>query len=453
MKNFKNFTRFVFIAVMALCSTVHAIEVSFENDSTLPVVNLNIAIKAGAVTDPAGQAGITNFMGEMLLRGTQKKTKEQLDLALDQIGAQLNVETRAEALIIRGAVLSSQIEPFLALVQEIITQPKFSPSEIAKLKKLMVSALLEELSSDAALASKRFNQFLFRGHPYGKPVLGNIKDIEQLTEEQVRMHYANLMKDKLMLVVGTGDATESRIKKWSDEIARLRPSTSGDKELVEVPAPQNADQRRLLIVDKPDRTQTQINVGQVGVRMTDDDFFPLHLGNHAFGGGSFSARLMVEIRVKRGWSYGANSYFRQGLKPRSWQSHLFPASKDSAAALALTLQMIEDLKTKGVTQEEFDFTKRSLVNKAGFMYNTPAKRVENKLLERTLDLPDGFMESYGPRLNKVNLSQVNAAWSRFLQPDKLTITVVGTAKELKAPLAASAGIPADQVVVQDFRKE
>ena len=81
--------------------------------------------RTGAVSDPENALGLTNFMGEMLLRGTNKRTKEQIDLAIDQLGAQLGVETRSEALIIRGAVLSSQLEGFLSLIQELITQSNF----------------------------------------------------------------------------------------------------------------------------------------------------------------------------------------------------------------------------------------------------------------------------------------------------------------------------------------
>ena len=137
-----------------------------------------------------------------------------------------------------------------------------------------------------------------------------------------------------------------------------------------MPVPKAVQQEKLLIVDKPGRTQTQITGGQIGVQMTDPSFFPLYLGNHAFGGGSFSARLMTEIRVKRGWSYGAYSYFKHSREPRSWQFYLFPAAKDTPAALELTLHLVKDVQEHGIKADEFDFAQQSLVNSAGFMYNT-----------------------------------------------------------------------------------
>jgi zinc protease len=434
--------------------TGHALEVTFEEDAQLPIVNINVAIKAGAVTDPVGQAGLTNFTGEMLLRGSKLHTKQQIDLALDQMGARLDVETRAESLIFRGAVLTSQLTKYLGLLKEILTQPSFAAHEINKLKSEIISGLQEELGHDSSLAARKFNQFLFRDHPYGKPILGNLKDIESLSKSQVVAQYERLIRDRFLLIVGSGDASRQIITAWAKEVSSARPDTPLKPEeqalLEKVKTPKNAEHRRLLIIDKPERTQTQINMGQIGVLMTDKRFFPLHLGNHAFGGSSFSSILMTEVRVKRGWSYGANSYFRFGLEPRSWLVHLFPASKDTASALTLSIKLIEDLKNNGITEQQFEFAKQGLVKKSGFMFNTPKKRVENTLLEKTLNLPEGFMKSYGPELQKVSFSDVNRALKDFLKPENLAISVLGTAKDLKEALAKAAGTPGNQVEVVSY---
>lgn len=442
--------RFALVAAATWTLSAQAVEVAFENDASLPLVYLNVAVKTGSVTDPKGQSGVTNFMGEMLLRGTQPRTKEQIDLELDRMGAQLAVETRAEALILRGAVLAKELDSFLKLLSDLVTQPSFPEHEIKKLKSEVVSGILEELGRDQSLATRKFTQFLFQGHPYGNPILGTIKDVEKLSRDQIQAHYNKLFRDAMLLVVGSGDASKGTIQDWAESLGEARP---GSEEIGKVAAPKPVTQRRLLIVDKPDRTQTQIDAGQIGVRMTDDQFFPLYLANHAFGGGSFSARMMVEIRVKRGWSYGAYSYFRHGTQPRSWNLHLFPAAKDTPAALEYSLKMVEELKAKGLNQAEFEFAQRSLVNSAGFMYNTPKKRVENTLLERTLNLPDGFMETYGPKLSKVTLEQANESAKKYLRPETLAISVVGTAKDLKEPLAKAAGVPVDQVQVVPYTQE
>ena len=443
----------IFLILLLSCLapfSASAIEVAFEKDSSLPLVYLNVAVKGGAIDDSTGQSGISNFMGEMLLRGTQSRTKEQIDLELDQMGARLEVEVRAEGLILRGAVQASLLDPFLRLMKEIVTEPAFLEHEIRKVKAETISKISEELGQDSSLASRWATRFMFQGHPYGNPILGKESDIKNLTRAKIMAQYDRLFREKRLLVIGAGDADENKIKAWAKSLARVGPH--GEEPFL-VPGPKDGEVRHLLIVDKPDRTQTQIYGGQVGVRMTDPRFFPLYLANHAFGGGSFSARMMVEIRVKRGWSYGAYSYFRHGRRPRSWVFHLFPAAKDTPQALEYTLQMIEDFRQKGMTPVEFDFAKRSLVNSAGFMYNTPQKRVENLLLERTLDLPDGFMKIYGAELEKVTLEQTNQAIFNFLKPDRMSITVLGTAADLKDSLAKSVGLKPEQAQVVPYTQE
>jgi zinc protease len=162
---------------------------------------------------------------------------------------------------------------------------------------------------------------------------------------------------------------------------------------------------------------------------------------------------MVEIRVKRGWSYSAYSYFRHGLRPRSWQAFYFPATKDTPDAIALGLQLMSDLKQNGITEEDYDFAQASLVNSAGFMFNTPQKRVENILLERTLELPDGFMKSYGSALSRVSRAEVNAALKKFIKPETFSILVLGTAKDLKAKVSKATGVAENKISVVPFNRD
>ncbi len=429
----------------------YAIDISFEQDSNLPIVYINFAIKTGSVSDPKGQSGLTNFMGEMLLRGTRLRTKEQIDLAIDQMGANIDIDARQESTIIRCAVLSSQLHPFLKLLKEIITEPVFPEHEIRKLKSEIIAGILEELGQDMSLAKRRFLQFLFHGHPYSNPLMGKVKDIEALTRTQIAQHYNKVFQDSLFLLVGTGNAEPTLIADWARSVVRdlrTKPET-----MPRLSTPKVAQKRRFIIVDKPDRTQTQILIGQEGVLLKEARYFPLHIGNQAFGGSSFLSRLMQEIREKRGWSYGASAKFDFGTQPRSWIVHLFPASKDTADALGLTLKMIDDLQKNGITQNEFQMFQEKIINSAGFMYNTAAKRVENKLMEKTLDLPEGFMEKYAQEAKRVTLNQTNEALKAFIRSESLTVMVLGTAKDLKETLAKAAGIDASQIEIIPYTAE
>lgn len=413
------------------------IEVAFERDPSVPIVYLNVAVKTGAVKDPPGKSGITQFLGRAMLRGTTLRKKDQIDLALDQIGAKLEVETRAEALILRGAVLSSQAKEFLDLLLEIVTRPSFAPNEVLKLKSELVSELQDQLSDDRTLAREQFERALFGAHPYGNPIGGRVKDIERIFAAQLRAHYDQLFRADHLLIVGTGDFDPEELKSWARKIELARPN--GKQSLAPLQEPEQKSARSVLFVTKPNRPQAQIFMGQIGMRMDHPDYFKLNLANHAFGGGSFQARLMQELRVKRGWTYGVQSYFRQGTKPRAWQLGFSSSSKDAGSALSLTLKLVGDLVEAGITPDEFAFARQSLINNAAFNFDTPKKRVENILLERTLGLPDGFMRTFGPRTAELDHGSVNVAVKSFFKPDALTITVLGDEK-IKPDVITASGV-------------
>ena len=458
----KSFYRKTLLFTSFLMTSLHlgslhskATEVSFETDSQLPLIYLNLAVKSGAVKDPQQRLGLTHFMAEMLMRGTQHHSKTEIDQALDQMGAKLEVEVRAESLILRGAVLSSQIKPFLSLLQEIATEPSFPEKEVNRLKSEVTSILQEELGNDASLANRKFTEFLFQGHPYGNPIMGKKAHITQITRSELIKHHQELFQAKQILIIGSGDTTENLIQDWAQQLEMHlpRPTAHDLNDSQEIYTPSESPTRRLQIIDKPERTQTQIYIGQKGVKMDDPQFFPLHVGNHALGGGSFSAILMTEIRVKRGWSYGASSNFRYGLKPRSWQVHLFPAAKDAATALAFTLNLLEQVKAQGISQQQFDFAQKSLINSAGFVYNTPRKRVENTLLEKTLQLPNGYMKSFASQIEKVTLNQVNDALQHLIKPEHFSISVLGTAAQLKESLLQATHVQPKEVFIVPYTQD
>ncbi len=426
------------------------LEVEVEKDSRLPIGYVNIVIRGGSVADPENRLGLTQFMSQMLLRGTRSLTKEQIDLKLDQWGAQLVVENRAEYMIVRGAALSNRLPDLLGLIEDVLLHPSFSENEIRKLKAETISGLMQELSSDHAVSTKKFSRMLFNGHPYGRPAAGLPSHVQAFDRASLSRHHLAIMNADRTFFLAAGDVEDAAFPAWAGRVARAMP---GRGELPKLAAPSDAGARRLQIVDKPDRTQTQIQIGQIGTLMSEPSYPALYLGNTAFGGGSFMSRLMQEIRVKRGWSYGASSAFRFGVQPRSWQVHLFPATKDTPEALAYALGMIADLRKSGITQAEFDLAKRSSINSAAFMSDTPKKRIENRILERTLGLEKGFFEGFASRLEKVSREDVNTALAAFLKPDKLSISVLGTAGPLKAGLMQAAGVGEQDVKVVPYSEE
>lgn len=422
-----------------------ALEVAFEADHRLPLCQLRVVIAKNGVSDPVGKFGKVNLMGQLLLRGTQGYSKKELTVALEQIGATLEVSTGLEAIAFHGTVISSHLADYLALLKKVMTQPTFPVSELEKLKNEAISEIKEQQGNDGWLAAQKFNEVLFAHHPYGQPTLGKIPDLKTLTRQDMLESYRQLLHPEGLYVLGVGDADPAVIEAWSQTLNL--PLAEARQAVSLPPAPEAPKKQQVVFVDKPERSQTQINIGQIGPLMSDPNYFPLYLGNHVFGGGSFAAILMNEIRVKRGWSYGASSHFSFAKQPRSWQAHLFPAAKNTTAALLMTLKLIGELKTHGISESQFLFAQKSLVNKSAFLTNTPKKRIANLFLEKTLNLKPGMVSQTAEQLSRLTLEQVNQALKDFLKPEALTVVILGTAKPLLQSVSQALAVPVEQIRV------
>jgi zinc protease len=194
--------------------------------------------------------------------------------------------------------------------------------------------------------------------------------------------------------------------------------------------------RRLVFVDKPDRTQTQILIGGLGTHPRDEDHLALHVANTVFGG-TFTARLTQEVRAKRGWSYGAYSSLPIDRRRQAFSMWTFPKAEDAAPCIKLELELLHDLRSKGITKKELAWAKKYLVRSHAFALDTASKRVGLLLDSALYGLPPGYYENYVERVKAVSLEQANAAVKARLSEQDLLVTVVGTASQIFDGIKAS----------------
>jgi zinc protease len=183
--------------------------------------------------------------------------------------------------------------------------------------------------------------------------------------------------------------------------------------------------RRLLFVDKPERTQTQILIGGIGSHPSDADHFALTIANTVFGG-TFTARLTQEVRAKRGWSYGAYSSLGYDRRRQAFSMWTFPKAEDAAACIQLELELLQQWWQSGITEEEFVWAKRYLVQSQAFARDTATKRIGLRLDEILNDLPPGHHDEFVPKIEAVTLEQANAAVRDRISLEHLSVVVLGT---------------------------
>lgn len=401
-------------------------------DEGAPLIYTDIALKQGSLRDPEGKSGLASLAVSLMLRGTSTKGAAEFHRALDNLGAELHVGKFKESLRFYGVVLQQNLGPFLDLVEEMIVAPRFDAEDFAKIQQQFRSALLDELGSDDEIAERRFQEYMLWGNPYGTITAGSIKSLESITLDDVRAFHKKYFLSGDMIFAATGGFSEKEMRKRAEAFLKAVPEgTSGAHETA---APAFPSGRNLLLLDKPGRTQSQLYIGAAGIAFDDPDYTALALANHVFGGGSFSARLMKEVREKRGWSYGAYSWFRAGKKPLYFGMHAVPSNKDTVPALKLMVELFEEFSKKGISKEEFAFAKKSLLNQSAFLQDTLRKRLDNKVTQEILGLPKDYYDAYSSRLKALSYAKVQNAVRRKMNPKNLFLLVLGTSAALEKDL-------------------
>jgi zinc protease len=423
-----------------------SLRVFVEESHALPLVHFQVIIPEGSMGDPPGREGLTRLAARMLRRGTSARDARSIDEAIDALGAELSIDTNPSFVRIAGSVIRRSLEPMLALVSELLHSPTFPEAELEQLRRESIAALLELTDNDQGLCAVQFRRALFRGHPYARSVLGTRASILAIEHAEVVTRYREVLARRARLVTFSGAITRAEAEALAAR--HLDSPEARETQRTRPPEPSAPRGRQLIIVDKPERTQTQIQLGALGTHPRDDDHTALLVGNAVFGG-TFTARLMRAVRSERGWSYGASSRLAIDRVREAFSVWTFPAASDAAPCIELELSLLQAWIQDGITPDELAFVKSYLVKSHAFSVDTADKRVEHALDVCLYDLPDDYFSAYTTRIEQVTLEQVNAALKRRLSAQGLVITVLATEPEIGAALRHLPNLDSVQVIPFD----
>ena len=419
---------------------------SFEPAAGIPICWFTAAVPLGGALDPPGLEGFTRHTAELARRGAGGMDRARLDDAIDRLGASLDVEVDRDWLALSGTCLERNLDRTVALAAAVLADPMMSEREHEVLRRETLAELDEVRDDDGTLVERFFQMQCAPGHAYGRTIIGTADSLARLDREAAARHHRGLWTADNLVVGVAGPVTPAR----ADEVAgALEAAVAGRSAIAPpaLPAPESPPGRRLYLIDKPQRTQCQLWIGHLAPAYGTDDFVALMPVEAAFGG-MFSSRLMQEIRVKRGWSYGAGCRVYRSRAPHWFRISLAPTREVALDALALTLELYEQLAEGGIAAEEHDLAVRHLTGGMLFSQATPRQRMRQAVRHRLLGLATDYPRQVGAALEKLTLGDGRSAAARWLHPRDLCITLVATADDLvpeleKAGFAPTAIIPYD----------
>lgn len=409
----------------------NGVKVVVVEDHRFPLVTVRVAVKGGQAAVPAEDAGLADAMAELLTDGAGGRTAKQIAEEADAIGGEVSASADQDYVIVSGFALADKAERLLALVSDVAQRPDFPKEEVELRRKNMLEELQLERSQPNFLGRLAFFKQVYPGHPYGvtQPTEASIA---RLSEARLKTLHGNLFTPKAATVVLIGDLTLANAKRLVTQRFGGWASAAAPVAAPPKVAPQ-AGGRRVYLIDRPGSAQTVLYVGNRAITEDHPDQFPLLLANQVLGG-SFAARLMQELREKKGYTYGVRSRLLPEVEAGAFGAWLQVRTEVTGAALGDLLGHLERIRSSKVTAAEMAQAKNYLAGSFTRRLETQAgvaDALTHALLHR---LGHEHLDRYVERVQAVTPAQALAAAKAHVKDASAVIVAVGDGAKIREEL-------------------
>jgi len=375
--------------------------VELENGATIillekhdvPLIGLQAVLRGGAVSDPAGQAGLTSLLAGLLEKGAGERNAAAFAEAIDSVGASLSASADLESITISGEFLARDADLMIELLAAMLLEPKLDAVELNKLRVRQINLIRAAKDGDLRRLTPLYGSaFLFAGHPYGSPVRGDEASLAKIDHRAVRGYYEDFVGADRLIIAVAGDFTaDTMAEKLSAAFADWRAAVAP---LPEFEAPQVQIGRRILLVDKPGATQSYFWIGNVGVDISFAQRAELDVANTLFGG-RFTSLLMDELRTKAGLTYGASSLLVRPSKAGSVAMNSYTKTEATVEAIDLTLGLLQKIHLEGFSDTLITSGKNYILGQYPPDFETAEQLAAQFAELEALGLDSSFVNDYG----------------------------------------------------------
>jgi zinc protease len=424
--------RAVFAAVLALALPAQAeipikeitspggITAWLVEDHNIPFMALEIQFRGGTSLEASDKRGVVNLMAATLEEGAGEMDSRAFAEARDALAASFRFDAGTDSVGVSAQFLTENRVQAIELLREALVNPRFDQDAVDRVREQVLSNLRSNEKDPGTIAAERFDLLAFGDHPYATTGDGTVETVTALTRDDVvAAHKAALARDRIF-VAAAGDIS-------ADELGRLLDRLLGDLPATGAPQPQDAPwllPPGITVEDFPS-PQSTVFFGQIGIPRDDPDFFPAFVLNEILGGGRFTARLMTEVREKRGLTYGIGTYI-VNMDHADMILGQFSTSNDKTAeAIEVVKAEWGRIGQEGVSPEELEATKTYLTGSYPLRFdgNGPIARI---LVGMQMDgMPIDYVTTRNAKVEAVTMDDIKRVATRLFTPDALHFVVVG----------------------------
>lgn len=394
--------------------------------SEVPLVQFEIVVDGGSQLDDLNKVGVANLMARMMTQGTQKKTPQELEEAIQQLGASINVYATSEDVRIGVNTLAKNYDATLALVEEILLEPRWDAAEFDRIKRYMITQIQQIAASPTSTAQLQASLLLYgKDDIRGRSSVGTVESVNAIMIDDLKAFYSKNISPSVARIHIVGSLGKAKITSSLGGLDRRWQAKAVKLPTFNLPA--KPTKPTIYFYDFPDAKQSVIRIFNPALKAVDKDFYAANVANYILGGGGFASRLTQELRETKGYTYGIGSGF-SGTK----NVGLFGIQSSVRSNVTLeSLQLIKSIVNdygKTFTDADLETTKSFLIKSNARAFETAGAK---------LDMLDDI-SSYGWKYDYVKdreaivrgmtVAQIRDLSAKYLDLNQMTILVVGDAK-------------------------
>lgn len=390
-------------------------------DHHLPRVSVRLALPLGRVADTDELQGLTQMVIEMLKEGTASRTSQDIAEALDQMAIDFECDVSMEHSVIAMTMLSGQLGSGLELLVDLLRNPSFPQVELEKVRTRWRGNLLAQRADPGFLANERMFKEVYDGHPYSKTSVP-IEHLDLFTCEMLRHFFQENLTPKgaYLLLAGAiemEEAVEVAERYFGDWVGTEPIS-------VQFPELRPIEDRIFALVDRPHSAQTKILTGVRTVRQSDPSVVVLKLANQILGG-SASARLFLNLREDKGYTYGAYSFQKSYREDGMILASANVRTDATRNSIEEIFSESERMRKTLAREDEISRSKAEIIGSFLRQMETPGSIGSLEILRFLMELPDDYYTSYVPTIRSLEPEDVRAVSEQYLDSARMLTTLVG----------------------------
>jgi zinc protease len=400
---------------------------------TVPVVQLSLLVDAGYASDQGGVAGAAKLAANMLDEGTKSRTSLQISDELQRLGATLSTGANLDQTFVGLSALKANLDRSLEVFADVLRNPSFPQADFDRLKKQQLAAIEQESVQPISVAMRVLPRLVFgTGHAYGSPLTGSgtLASVRSLSRKDVEAWYRAWLKPNAATLIVTGDTTLAEMKPRIERL--LGGWTRGEtpkKNVGPVPPPPAG----IYVIDRPGAIQSLVLMGTTAPPRNNPDEIPQEVMNTILGG-QFIARINMNLREDKHWSYGAGTAFIDARGPRPYIGYASVQADKTKESLQEMLKEFRGIRgERPATADELSTALSSLTTSLPGQWET-SRAVLGSIAEIVrFGFDDRYFDGWASRVRAVTLGDVSKA-AQLIDPAKLVWVVVGDRKKVEAGL-------------------